>query len=504
VEWRGAGAHPLPAQTADPDLTAVLTTAVLHSDALIVGAGSAGSVVAEQISADPGRVVTVLEAGPGLSDPALLARTTDGLQLPVGAGSPLVQRYQTQLTERPARQMQLTRGATIGGSGAVNGGYFCRALPRDFDVLEVPGWAWSDVLGHFRAIETDLDFDGPEHGSSGPITVRRTHELLGATQSFVTAAQRAGFPWIVDLNEVGFQAGMPSGVGAVPLNIVDGVRTGSGAGYLMPALDRPNLTLLAQTRAVRVRFSGTRAVGVDAIGPGGPITATADQIILCAGAIESAHLLMLSGVGDEAMLRAAGVDIVAPLPVGMSFSDHPEWVLPTNWAVAARRPVLEVVLSTAEDIEIRPYTGGFVAMVGDGTAGHPDWPHIGVALMQPRARGRITLVSADPQVAPRIEHRYDTEPDDVATLRRGSELAREIVATTTHVGSPVWSTSQHLCGSVPMGTDRDARAVVDRQCRVRDVEGLWVVDASVLPAITSRGPHATIVMLAHRAAQFLK
>ena len=142
MEWRGAGAHHLPAQTADPDLTAVLATAVLHSDALIVGAGSAGSVVAEQLSADPGRLVTVLEAGPGLSDPALLAQTTDGWQLPVGAASPLVQRYQTQLTERPARQMQLTRGATIGGSGAVNGGYFCRALPRDFDVLEVPGWSW--------------------------------------------------------------------------------------------------------------------------------------------------------------------------------------------------------------------------------------------------------------------------------------------------------------------------------------------------------------------------
>ena len=114
-------------------LAAALTAAAPHSDVLIVGAGSAGSVVAERLSADPSCAVTVLEAGPGLADPALLAQTANGLQLPIGAGSPLVQRYQTQLTDRPARQLTIVRGATVGGSGAVNGGYFCRGLPRDFD-----------------------------------------------------------------------------------------------------------------------------------------------------------------------------------------------------------------------------------------------------------------------------------------------------------------------------------------------------------------------------------
>ena len=282
-------------------------------------------------------------------------------------------------------------------------------------------------------------------------SIRRTREIIGSTESFVAAAQQNGFGWIPDLNDVGGAAGLPSGVGAVPLNIVDGVRIGPGAAYLLPALERANLSLLTQTRAVRLRFSGGRVVGVDAIGPGGPITVTADRIVLSAGAIESAHLLMLSGVGDEAMLRAAGVDVVARLPVGMACSDHPEWVLPTTWEVAAGRPVLEVVLSTPDDIEIRPYTGGFVAMVGDGTAGHPDWPHIGVALMRPLARGRITLVSSDPLVPPKIEHRYDSEPGDVAALQRGIELARELAGSTTQIGEPAWSTSQHLCGSAPMG-----------------------------------------------------
>ena len=481
-----------------------MSEAVPHSDVLIIGAGSAGSVVAERLSADPRCVVTVLEAGPDLTDPVLRAQTTDGLRLPIGAASPLVQRYQAQLTDDPIRRLPIMRGSTVGGSGAVNGGYFCRGLQRDFDAIDAPGWAWSDVLSHFRAIETDLDFQGPAHGDTGPIVIRRTRELTGATESFVTAAQAAGFPWIADLNDVESGQSMPSGVGAVPLNIVGGVRNGSGATYLIPALGRPNLTLVAATRTVLLRFQGARVVGVDAVGPRGPFTATADRTILCAGAIESAHLLMLSGVGDEKVLHAAGVDVLAPLPVGTGCSDHPEWVMPTNWVVAAGRPVLEVVLSTSDDIEIRPYTGGFVAMVGDGTAGHPDWPHIGVALMQPRARGRVSLLSADPLVPPRIEHRYDTHPEDVAALRRGSELAREIICATTDVGPPVWSTSQHLCGSAPIGTENDPRAVVDHQCRVHGIENLWVVDGSVLPTITSRGPHASIVMLAHRVAQLLK
>lgn len=497
-----ARAQPARAQTADSELAAALTTAVPHSDVLIVGAGSAGSVVAERLSADSGCAVTVLEAGPALTDPELLAQTTNGLQLPIGVGSPLARRYLTRLTDRHALQLPIVRGSTVGGSGAINGGYFCRGLPRDFDRAEIPGWAWSDVLSHFRAIETDLDFDGPAHGDSGPILVRRTHEMTGTTQSFIAAAERAGFSWIADLNDCGPE--LVSGVGAVPLNIVDGIRIGSGAGYLLPALGRSNLTLLAQTRAARLRFSGTNVVGVDAIGPEGAVSLSADRIVLCAGAIQSSHLLMLSGIGDESTLRAVGVPVVAPLPVGMFCSDHPEWVLPTNWTVATGRPVVEVVLSTADGLEIRPYTGGFVAMTGDGTAGHPDWPHIGVALMQPRARGRITLVSPDPGVPPRIEHRYDSEPDDVAALRQGSELARELAGAATHVGSPVWSTSQHLCASAPMGGEGDPRAVVDHRCRVRGIENLWVIDGSILPMITSRGPHATIVMLGHRAAQFVQ
>lgn len=474
-----------------------------HSDVLVIGAGSAGSVVAEQLSADPDCAVTVLEAGAGLVDPALLAGVADGFRLPIGGTSPLVRRYRTELTQHPVGWLTIVRGATVGGSGAVNGGYFCRGLPRDFGSWALSGWGWPDVLEHFRAIETDLDFAGPAHGDSGPIKVRRVSEMVGGTDSFAAAAREAGFAWLADLNDVGSGVALPAGLGPVPLNIVDGVRIGPGAAFLLPALSRQNLTLLSRTRALRVDIAGGRARAVAAVTPDGPITLTADRIVLCAGAIESAHLLMLSGVGDEAMLGRAGVDVVAALPVGLNCADHPEWLLPVDWPVAAGRAVLEVVLHTGDNLEIRPYTSGFKAMVGEASSGSPDRPHVGVVLMQPRARGRLTLASGDPSTPLRIEHRYDSEPDDLAALRRGSDLVREMVGATAEVGVPIWSTSQHLCGTAPMGGDRDEAAVLDQQCRVRGIDGLWVVDGSVLPRITSRGPHATIVMIGHRAAEFI-
>ena len=299
--------------------------------------------MAERLSADPDCRVTILEAGPGPDAPGVSALTGNGLQLPIGGASPLVARFATRLTDRPARTMNLVRGATVGGSGAVNGGYFCRALPADLDGWALPGWSWADVLPHFRAIETDLDFPGaPAHGDRGPIRVRRAHEIVGATASFIESAAQAGYPWVDDVND-GATDTLPAGIGLVPSNIVDGVRTGAGAAFLVPAGGRPNLAVLSGTRALQVMFDGARATGVRVLGPGGAQVLTADRIVLSAGAIGSAHLLMLSGIGDEAMLRAVGVPVVVAAPVGLRTADHPEWVLPTDWPVAASRPVLEVV-----------------------------------------------------------------------------------------------------------------------------------------------------------------
>jgi choline dehydrogenase len=475
----------------------------LHSDVLIVGAGSAGSVLAERLSADPARRVTVVESGPGPSDPRVVSQISDGLRLPIGTASSVVRHYMTTLTEQTPRRAQITRGAVVGGSGAINGGYFCRGLPEDFDRWALPGWAWVDVLQHFQAIETDLDFANAMHGADGPILVRRVSEFDGCTASFVDSVAAAGYPWIRDLNGATPGAPLSPGIGAVPLNINGGTRVGPGGAFLQPAMDRTNLTVLTNTHAGRVRIVGGRAVGVDCVGPDGAVDLTADRIVLCAGAIGSAHLLMLSGVGPAEELRLAGVSVHANLPVGTGCVDHPEWVLPIDWPATHGLPPLEAVLTTSDGLEIRPYTAGFDALVHGPGRDPADRPHIGVALMQPRSRGRIRLASADPAVPPIIEHRYDSEPEDVEALRAGADTARELGAPTAKVGPPSWSTSQHLCGTAPMGPEGDPAAVLDERCRVRGVDGVWVVDGSVLPAITSRGPHATIVMIGHRAAEFI-
>lgn len=423
--------------------------------------------------------------------------------MPIGAASSVVRHYTTQLTDRPIRTGHVMRGAVVGGSGAVNGGYFCRALPEDFANWALAGWSWADVLPHFLALERDLDFDGPLHGTEGPILVRRVSEFDGCTASFVDAATEIGYPWVADLNGADGASPLQAGIGAVPLNIDGGIRIGPGGAFLQPALERPNVTLVADTRALRIRFDRQRAVGVECLTVDGADVFTADRIVLCGGAIGSAQLLMVSGIGPSSVLAAAGIPVVLDSPVGERTSDHPEWVLPVDWTPSHDLPPLEAILTTPNGLEIRPYTRGFGAMVEGARDDPADRPHIGVAVMHPGSRGRVSVVSDDPTVAPLIEHRYDSDPHDVAMLSAGAELTRELASPTTQVGKPAWSTSQHLCATAPMGPDNEPAAVVDERCAVRGTERLWVVDGSVLPSVTGRGPHATIVMLGHRAAEFI-
>lgn len=399
----------------------------------------------------------------------------------------MVTRYPAVLTDAPRREVDLVRGAVVGGSGAINGGYFCRGLPADYAGWQMPGWSWDDVLPHFRAIETDLDFSGPLHGDAGPIPVRRTREFSAGTERFVESVLAKGFRWVDDLNG----AGPGDGVGALPLNVRDGTRVGPGAAFLGPALQRSNLLVHPATRAQRIRFSGTRAVGVDALGPAGPVHYAADRIVLCAGAIGTAHLLLVSGCGPTDVLGAAGIPVLADLPVGSRFSDHPEWVLPVDWPATDGRTPIEAALAV-DNLEIRLYTSGFAQMTGETPS---DPPHIGVALMRPVARGRLTVSSPDIAVAPVIEHHYDTVTEDVEALRHGADLAREIAGVVDREAN--WSTTQHLCGTAPLGT------VLDPQCRVLGFDGLWVADGSIMPTPTSRGPHATIAMIGHRAAELI-
>ncbi|MBI3225486.1 MAG: mycofactocin system GMC family oxidoreductase MftG [Mycolicibacterium cosmeticum] len=459
----------------------------MHSDVLIVGAGSAGSVLAERLSVDERCRVTVLEVGPAADDPAVAAELRDATRLPIGPGSAVARHYVTTLTDHPHRTATVMRGAVVGGSGAINGGYFCRGRPADFDGWDLPGWRWDDVLPHFRAIETDLDRTGPLHGAVGPIRVSRTTNLSPGTATFVQGVLDLGYPWLDDLNGVPG----PDGVGAIPLNIDDGVRIGPGSAFLLPAQGRRNLSVRSSTPVLRILIRGSRAVGVEVLGPAGAEVLTADRIVLSAGAIGSAQLLMVSGFGPAGMLERAGIAVQADLPVGTAFCDHPEWVLPVEWPAAPGRPPVEAALSV-DDLEIRLYTTGFAEMIGAGPADHP---HIGVALMRPRSRGRLSVLSPDLADAPVLEHHYDGAEADVAALSAGADVARAIAGMTGLEAH--WSTTQHLSATVPMGS------VLDERCRVHGVDGLWVVDGSIMPTLPSRGPHATIAMIGHRAAEFI-
>ncbi|MEU9804909.1 mycofactocin system GMC family oxidoreductase MftG [Mycobacterium sp. NPDC050853] len=462
----------------------------------MVGAGSAGSILAGCLSEDPSFRVVLVEAGPPSS--ADEAGIRDGYRLPIGPGSEVATYYWATLTST-GDQAELVRGSVVGGSGAINGGYFVRGRPADFDGWSVPGWSWADVREHFRAMETDRDFrDDPLHGSSGPIPIGRKHEQSSAGRELMGFAAKLGYPVVADLNGA---AGV--GVGLVPLNIDSGVRVGPARAYLEGAGWRPNLAVYSGTRVLRVLCNGGRATRVQVAVANSVRTLTADRIILSAGAIESAKLLLLSGLGPADDLRAVGVEPVVDLPgVGTRVMDHAEWVLDTGDEGQPGYPVLDTVLHTDRqtDIEIRPYTTGFAAMAGVKVKG-PDARQIGVALMTPQCRGRVELRSADPAAPVYIDLRYDSEAADMDRLRDGVRLVSDLYGR--RFGGPRWSTSQHLCGTAPMGNDGDTHAVVDKYCRVRGIDGLFVIDGSIMPTIPSRGPAATIAMIGHRTAQFV-
>ncbi|WP_054816093.1 mycofactocin dehydrogenase MftG [Nocardia arizonensis] len=478
-------------------------------DTLIVGAGTAGCLLAARLSAVPGYRVLVLEAGPVWPDLAAAppaVRRAD--RMPIGPESPWVWRYRTGLTDGPdAVEAELVRGRLLGGSAAVNGGYFVRATAADFAAwtTELGGcgqWALDTVLPAYRQIERDHDFGAaPGHGLNGPIPVRRTANPAPVSIEFAAVAAAAGFPEIPDLNALPDTV-PDTGFGPVPCNVADGMRGDTASACLLPVAARPNLTVAGGKTVIRIVFRGTRAVGVEYQGG----TIAADRVVLCAGAVESAALLLRSGIGDPARLRELGIEVVAPAPVGAWFSDHPEAGVEYRLPGAARAGVPVEYALTVGDVEIRPYTFGFGA--------DPHLLRVGVALMRPRSVGELRLRSADPAVAPALAHRYLADPRDREALRAGVAVAADLVAAMPGARlSPAWrgpvdsallranlGTSQHLSGTCRMGRAGDERAVVDQWCGVHGVRGLSVVDLSVVPVPLGRGPAATVMMVAQHVA----